>query len=315
MRIAVVGAIKSDLILKVPKLPEFGQFVRADEFLPCAGGKGANIAVAVARAGVHAQIIGCVGDDEQGSTTRATLEQAGVDVQSVKVMKDSQSSMVILLLNSIGESTGVIVRGAAEQLDAQWVTRALCPVNDPPRVLVVTFDSLPQTISATIRLGRELGIPVIVDAGPAQGYGPEIWSQCTILTPNTTEASTLVGHPINDDASVVRAARKLLAYGPQTVVVRRGALGSFLATSDFEGFLPALPVRAVDATGAGDAFTGTLAVAVAHDLPLRSAVQRGNAAGAKATTRVGALASMPTSAEIDELLSQFSGTAYGFRAP
>ena len=153
-----------------------------------------------------------------------------------------------------------------------------------------------------MRLGVDYGVPVIVDAGPARPYKPETWRDCTILTPNEQETETLVGHPVSDDTTAERAARKLLEMGPSAVVLHRGAHGALLVTSDETIHIPSFSVDVVDTTGAGDAFSGTLCVAVAEGLPHADAIRRANAAGALAVTRLGTLPIMPTRQEVDALL-------------
>ena len=147
---------------------------------------------------------------------------------------------------------------------------------------------------------------MIVDAGPARPYAPETWQDCTILTPNEQETETLVEYPVSDDATAERAARELLGMGPSAVVLHQGARGALLVTADDTIHIPSFSVDVVDTTGAGDAFSGALSVAVAEGLPLADAIRRANAAGALAVTRLGTLLVMPTRQEVDAFLGHQS---------
>jgi ribokinase len=170
--------------------------------------------------------------------------------------------------------------------------------------ILINFEIPEPTVAAGVRLGEDQGVPVVVDAGPPRPYGPETWANCTVLTPNALETAKLVGYPVQDDVTAEQAARELLAAGPQAVVLKRGARGALLLTVEREVHVPAFPVEAIDTTGAGDAFSATLTVAVAEGLPLERAVRRANAAGALTVTRFGTMPAMPTRGEVDALLSE-----------
>ncbi len=150
------------------------------------------------------------------------------------------------------------------------------------------------------------GVPSIVDAGPPRPFPEDVWRDATILSPNELEAAALVGHPVESEAQAEAAARALLAKGPRAVVIKRGGAGALLATETETRHLPALSVAVVDTTGAGDAFTGALAVAIAEGADLESAVRFANAAGGLATTRWGTMRALPSRSEVDSLLGDRS---------
>ena len=143
-----------------------------------------------------------------------------------------------------------------------------------------------------------------MDAGPPRSYSTDSWADCTILTPNELETATLVGYPVHDEATAKRAAHELLRAGPKAVVLKLGGRGALLLTEQGEEHIPAFDVDVVDTTGAGDAFSATLAIAVAEGLPLDRAVRRASAAGALTVTRPGTMSAMPTAQEVDDLLER-----------
>lgn len=302
-QIAVIGSIVIDLALQMPRLPKAGETLLVDNIKVGPGGKGANAAVAVARAGATAVLIGCIGDDDFGRMEMASLRQEGVQVDAVAVHPEAATGLGIAMIDPNGENTIVGALGANEYLGAGDVTHALELHRDTLDSILVNFEVPEPVVSTAVRLGKDYGVPVIVDAGPARPYAPDTWADCTILTPNDQETGTLVGYPVVDDVTAERAAQALLAVGPQAVVLHRGERGALLVTADGTSHIPSFSVQVVDTTGAGDAFSGALAVAVAEGLPLADAVHRANAAGALAVTRLGTLPIMPTRQELDAFLS------------
>ncbi len=217
---------------------------------------------------------------------------------------EAGTGVAFIMIDADGENTILVVNGANDRLDAETVSRALASHGATLDGILINFEIPGAAVAAGVRLGKVGGVPVIVDAGPPRPYGPEIWADCTVLTPNALETATLVGHPVQDDAAAEGAARELLAAGPQAVVLKRGARGALLLTVGREVHVPAFPVEVVDTTGAGDAFSATLAVAIAEGLPLERAVRRANAAGALTVTRFGTMPAMPTRQEVDAFLAQ-----------
>ena len=301
-QIAVIGSIVIDLAVQTPRLPAVGETLLADNFKIGPGGKGANAAVAVQRAGGAAVLLGCIGDDDFGRMETAALQAEGVDVNGVAVHPEASTGVGIAMIDAAGENTILGVLGANDYLSPDDVERALALHRDTLDGILVNFEVPEPAVAAAVRLGVDYAVPVIVDAGPARPYKPEAWRDCTILTLNEQETETLVGYPISDDTIAERAARELLGLGPSAVVLHRGAHGALLVTADDTIHIPSFPVDVVDTTGAGDAFSGTLSVAVAEGLPLANAIRRANAAGALAVTHLGTLPIMPTRQEVDAFL-------------
>ena len=305
-QIAIIGSVVIDLAVQTPRLPTVGETLLADNFKIGPGGKGANAAVAVQRAGGAAVLVGCIGDDDFGRMEMAALQEEGVDVNAVAVHPEASTGVGIAMIDANGENTILGVLGANDYLTSGDVTRALALHSNTLDGILVNFEVPEPAVAAAVQLGVDYGVPVIVDAGPARPYTPETWRNCTILTPNEQETGTLVGYPVSDDATAERAARELLRMGPNAVVLHRGAHGALLVTSDDAIHIPSFSVDVVDTTGAGDAFSGALSVAMADGLLLADAIRRANAAGALAVTRLGTLPVMPTHQEVDAFLERRS---------
>lgn len=300
--VAAVGSIITDLMVYTPRVPARGENLLAHRFQIGPGGKGANAAVACARLGASVILVGCVGDDHFGRQELTALRAEGVMVDAVSVHPQASTGVAFILVDDSGENTILVVDGANSSLSALQVETALAPHWGRLDAVLVDFEVPPEAVAAAVRGAAKHGIPSIVDAGPPRPFPAEVWRDATILTPNELEAAALVGHPVESETQAEAAARALLAKGPQAVVIKRGGAGALLASEQGIRHLPAFPVAAVDTTGAGDAFTGALAVAVAEGVDLEGAVRFANAAGGLATTRWGTMRALPSRAEVEGLL-------------
>jgi len=305
-RVAVVGSFNMDLAVRTPRVPLRGENLSAYSLRIGLGGKGANPAVGLARLGVEAFLVGCVGADDFGRRALEALAQEGVHTETMAVLPDVGTGVALIMVDDEGENTILVVNGANDRLTPEHVSRALAPLWGSVDALLVNFEIPEAAVAEAVREGLAHGLPVIVDAGPPRRYSPETWRGATILTPNEIEAETLLGYPIADEATARRAARDLLATGPKAVVLKLGAQGALLATPEECALIPPFRVNVVDTTGAGDAFAAGLVVALIEGKPLHEAVRFANAAGALAVTQMGTMNAMPTRAEVDRLLAEAS---------
>ena len=304
-QIAVIGSVVIDLAVQTPRLPTRGETLLANNFKIGPGGKGLTpLSLCKGRSGSGAARLHR--DDEFGRMEMAALREEGVDVDAVTIHPEASTGVGIAMIDADGENTILGVLGANDYLSSDNVTQVVALHQDTLDGILVNFEVPEPVVAAAVQLGVDYGIPVIVDAGPARPYAPETWRNCTILTPNKQETEILVGYPVSDDATAERAARELLRIGPSAVVLHRGARGALLVTSDDTIHIPSFSVDVVDTTGAGDAFSGTLSVAMAEGMPLVDATRRANAAGALAVTRLGTLPIMPTRQEVDTFLKHQS---------
>lgn len=299
--VAVVGSIITDVAVLTPRLPRRGENLLAHRLQIAPGGKGANAAVAAARLGARAILVGRVGADYFGRQELDALRDEHVDITAVGVDPEAPTGTAIILVDDEGENTILVVLGANARVTPAQVAAGLGAHWAALNALLVNFEIPAAAAAVAVEEASSRGIPVIVDAGPPRPYGPEVWGRADVISPNELELATLVGHPVNEQDQV-SAARELLAAGPRAVVLKRGARGALVVTRDHAYAVPAFPVPVVDTTGAGDAFSGALAVALAEGKTLPDAVRFANAAGALATTRVGTLQVMPRRSEVEDLL-------------
>lgn len=303
-RIAVVGSINMDLAVRTPRMPTRGENLMAHRWQLGLGGKGSNASVALSRMGTRALLVGAVGSDAFGRQAIETLSHEGVTTDAIVIAEDVDTGIALIMVDDGGENTILVVAGANHTLTPQAVRKALEPHWSALDALLVNFEIPEACVAEAVAGCRTHDVLCIVDAGPPRHFGRETWGGCTVLSPNALEASTLVGYDLVDDTLAVRAARDLLAAGPQAIVMKRGARGALLCTRDETVMVSAFEVEVVDTTGAGDAFTAALSLGLAEGLPLTEATRLGCAAGALAVTRLGTMNAMPTREEIEHLMQR-----------
>lgn len=302
--VAAVGSIMTDVAVFTPRLPQRGENILAHQLQIGPGGKGANAAAAAVRLGARAVLVGAVGDDHFGREDLAALRREGVVVDGVTIDRETSTGAAVILIDATGENTILVIIGANERLTPGMVESALAPHWATLDALLVNFEVPQEAVAAAVRGASGRGIPVLVDAGPPRTFPPEVWAAATVLSPNELEAATLTGRPMEDTAQAEAIARALLDAGPQAVVLKRGAAGALVATRDEVRHVPGFRVPVVDTTGAGDAFSAALLVAMAEGRDLMAAVRFASAAGALAVTRPGTLPAMPTRTEVEAFLAQ-----------
>lgn len=298
--IVVVGSLNMDLVTRVPHLPLPGETVAGGPLQLHPGGKGGNQAVAAARAGGSVRVLGRVGEDAFGPLLRAGLEEAGVDIGGV-MSCEGPSGVALITVDAQGENSIVVTPGA----NAQWQAQDLDATDFRGASVVVLQLEVPlPTVRRAAQLGRQAGAQVILNAAPAQALTAADLA-VDVLVVNEGEAGVLAGRAVNPQ-NAVEVAAELLRRGPEAVVLTLSARGAVWATARGIGHQPACAVQAVDTTAAGDAFVGALAAALSAGVGLLEAVRWGCAAGALAATRPGAQPSLPTRAELMQLLGQVS---------
>jgi len=299
--IVVVGSSNTDMVIQVPRLPLPGETVLGGRYSVSAGGKGANQAVAAARAGGHVSFISKVGNDDLGERALEGFRNEGIDTSHIKQDPDAPTGVAMIYVNDRAENCIAVAAGANENLSETDITLA-GEIIAEASVLVVQLEIPIQTVEKAVQLAAAADVLVILNPAPAQVLSDDLLRHISILTPNETEASLLTGMEVNDNLDAV--ADKLHEKGVKTVIITLGSKGSFISSDSFSGLIPAFTVNAVDTTAAGDVFNGALAVGLASKYSLKNAVHFASAAAALSVMRMGAQASAPTYKEINEFLSE-----------
>ena len=278
----VVGSVNLDLVVRAATLPAPGETVTGGTFERHGGGKSANQAVAAARHGATVRMIGAVGADELGDEAIADLVAEGVDVSGVARLENAETGVALIVVDHAGENQIAVASGANHALDPAAVERALAGAQ-AGGVALLGLEVPDDAVLAGARGARASGLQVLLNPAPARPLPDELIALSLVLTPNGTEATQLSG-----EADPEAAARALTARTGAPVVVTVGADGALLAHGDALERIPAPRVEAVDTTGAGDAFNGALASALAGGAALADAVREAVAVAADAVQRPGA---------------------------
>ena len=293
--IAVLGSANMDLVVTVDRAPGRGETVTGRTYDTVPGGKGANQALAAARAGGDVAFLGAVGDDDFGRRITALLTESGVDVSGL-VVSDRPTGTAHITVDGDGDNSIVVVPGANGTVTE--LTDAHRAAIDGADLLLMQLELPLDLVTAAAIHARSRGVRVVLTPAPAVPLPEALLDAVGLLVPNEHEAALLAG--VGDP---VAAARSLAARGGD-VVVTLGAKGALRVSGDETTEVAAFAVTAVDTTAAGDTFAGVLAVGLAEGLDWPQALRRASAAAALSVQRPGASSSMPDRAEIDAFLSE-----------
>ena len=313
-RIAVIGSINMDLVIRLPRIPRPGESVIGGDLQRFPGGKGANQAVAAARLGAETVMVGRVGDDDFGRALLETMRDNGVETRHVGTTAGVSTGVGCIAIAADGQNAIAVGPGANMHVTPADVDAAVESLRGC-RVCLLQLELPLPTVEHSIRCCRAWNIQTVLDYAPAPQNPTAGLFEANLITPNEAEAAALVGTEgvaasggsppriAEDSRALARQAEAIRRRGPATVVLKLSDRGAFLQTARESEHVPAHPIRAVDTVGAGDAFTGALGTALAEGRPLPDAVRFANAAGALACRTEGAIPSMPSRRAVEALLA------------
>jgi ribokinase len=298
-RVVILGVFVADTAYRADRMPRMGETVLGHSFALGPGGKGSNQAVACARIGADCHIISKLGQDDFATLALDTWAEAGVTAHVEQVTDSYTGAAYIFIEQATGDNAIIVAPGAAALLSAVDVEahRALIEGAD------VFVTQLEQPMEAAVRgleIARTAGVTTILNPAPAAELPEGMLALCDHVTPNETECEALTGIAVADEEDAARACAALKALGVARPVITMGERGAFL---DGYGLVPAVNAGAVvETTGAGDAFTGGFAAALAEGKPVEDAVRIGCATAGISVTRPGTASAMPSRAEVNALL-------------
>jgi ribokinase len=300
--ILVIGSLNADLVVRTPRLPVPGETIQGEDLVIIPGGKGANQAIAAARQGAEVAMAGRVGSDSFGTTLVENLQHNHVDTSHI-LTDEGATGTAIIAVDAAGQNSillspganGKVIPADVDTLDFQEV-----------KVLLLQFEIPLESVMHAAVVARQHGVRVLLNPAPAQPVPDALLTEVDILIPNESELASLTGMPVRNLGEVESAGRSLLSRGLETLVITLGADGALIISETLSQHIPGYRVEVVDTTAAGDAFIGGLSVDILNGNTLEEAVRRANACGALAATRFGAQPSLPTSEQVDQLMSQTS---------
>jgi ribokinase len=298
-RICVVGSANVDLTFRTPRLPKPGETLGGQSLFMGMGGKGANQAVMAARLGAKVTFVARVGNDAFGLEALRHYQAEGIDTTFVRRDKDRSTGAAGIIVDDHAENCIIVVPGANAGLTPGDMVEASSAIQESDAVLCQLETPLDATLEA-FRLARAAGVKTVLTPAPVQPISNEMFTLCDLCVPNKTEMEQLAACSIDSHADIHSAANLLRARGVRNIVVTIGDRGALLVNDAGAVHIPAVDLKAVDTTGAGDAFTAALAVSWAEGLELREAAQRASIVAALTVTRIGAQAAFPSLAEVND---------------
>jgi ribokinase len=302
-RICVVGSSNIDLTFRTPRLPRPGETLVGTAFQLGFGGKGANQAVMAARLGAAVTMISRVGRDVFGEQTLRNYREQGIDTTHVRIDAHHSSGVAGIVVDDASQNCILIVPGANFALTPQDVQAATPAIQAADALLAQLEVPLEPTLEA-FRVARRAGVRTILNPAPARPLPDELLQLTDLCVPNEMESEWLTGRAVTTVEEAEATARAWLRRGTRAVIITLGERGAVAVAGGATERFPAVGVNAVDSTGAGDAFIGSLAVFLAEGRSLPEAVRWANAAAALSVTRPGTQTSLPARAEFEAFFAQ-----------
>ncbi|MFO7657142.1 MAG: ribokinase [Bacteroidales bacterium] len=303
MKIVVIGSSNTEMVIKVPRLPGTGETVLGGKFYTAAGGKGANQAVAAARAGGEITFVARVGNDMFGERAIKSFKEEGVNTDNVIKDNDLPSGVAEIFVDENGHNLIAVASGANMNLSVYDIINAKQAILNADIVLMQLEVPL-KTLEYAAKLAFDNGKRVILNPAPGQQLSIGFLKYISILTPNETEAETLTGIRVEDEDSAEDAGKILISKGVNKVIITLGSKGAMVLDSSGSELVAGFKINPVDTIAAGDIFNGALAVAIAENKNIFEAVKFANAAAALSVAKIGAQSSAPRREEIFKFMNE-----------
>lgn len=299
-KILVVGSTNIDIIAQVDHLPVPGETVGDAVLSEAFGGKGANQAIAAARAGGNVTFITCLGDDDKGQRALQNLQENHIDTQYVYTVQNRYTGTALIFVDRKGENFIAVAPEANQHLSKEKMD----PYHDVIKeadLIVMQLEIPYETVKHITKLASFHGKQILLNPAPARKLDEEVLKTVTYLILNETEAEMITGRKVSEESLHV-IGHKLIEKGPENIILTLGKKGAYIFNKTIRTFVKSFPVTPVDTTAAGDTFCGAFATSILENNDLTGAARFANAAAAISVTRLGAQPSVPSLHEIERFL-------------
>lgn len=302
-KVVVVGSVNVDIFLKVTRMPQVGETILGDKFYWYLGGKGANQAVGIARLGIPVYFVGKVGNDPFKQRIIDELKKERVNTRYVMEDGENPSGMAVIFVDNEGRNCITVIGGANRHLTCADIEK-IKKIIEREDMVILQMEIPLETVKFTLEIARASGATTLLNPAPAHNLDGKDFHNIDILVPNEGETEKLSGVKINSLRDAGKAADLLLDKGVKIVVITMGEKGAFLATKKKTSHFPAVAVKPLDTTGAGDSFVAALTVALIQGKGLEEAVRYANYAASLSVTRAGAQPSLPHIKELEDFINR-----------
>ena len=300
-KIIVVGSYSKALFFNNKRIPSIGETVTAHGFFETFGGKGSNQAVTAAKLGAEVEFICKVGTDHYGNEAIGMYKECGLYGPGILSDATEPTSIGVITVDEQGNNAISICLGANEKLTAEEVVDFIKNQEQKPFIVGFQLENSPEMVIQAIKACSEMGLDVLLDPAPVAPLPDWIYPHLTYIKPNEHEAALLSGITIKTPEDAFEAGRWFLKAGVKKAIITLGEQGTVCVTPDHEQYFPPIRVNAVDTTGAGDVFSGSLMKALADEMPLDDAIVYANCAASLSVTKPGVVESIPTVEEVQAL--------------
>jgi ribokinase len=302
--VAILGVFVADLAFRAGRLPAMGETLFGSGFKMGPGGKGSNQAVAAARVGAKVTFVSKIGRDAFGDIALATWKSEGIQAQVVRSDSEATGAAFIYVNDRTGENAIIVYPGAGGALTPADVDAAAGAIRGA-RVFVTQLEQPAATARHALAMAKAAGVATVFNPAPAAPVEDAVYPLCDFVVPNETEAAALTGQRLESLDDARRAGDALLAKGAGTALITLGEKGALFHARGRSDLVPAVKAGpVVETTGAGDAFVGGFAAALARGSDPLAATRFGCAVAGISVTRAGTAPSMPTLAEVEPLMSR-----------
>lgn len=296
-KVIVVGGVSIDLVAYSKRPPETGETVIGDDFKLVLGGKGSNQAIAAALAGSSSLLVSCIGDDLFSDFAKNTLKEFGVHTNFLRVV-EGPTGIAHIRVGESGDNNIVVIPLANSKIRSEQIDETF--IGNPDVDVLLLQLEIPWSLNQhAINIAKTNGAAIILDPAPAMELDESAWSQVDIVTPNESEAKSLTGVAVIDEASAMAAGKWFLDRGVTFALITVGANGVYCVSEKGLTHFSAPKVKALDTTAAGDAFAGYLGALISQGAELDLAISQAVVAATISVTRVGASSSLPSRAELE----------------
>ena len=296
--ITVLGIFVADISFSGPKIPSIGETILGKKYNVGPGGKGCNQAIAIARLGGNTNFISKIGKDAYGELALKTLEKNKISTENIIQDGNQQTGVAgILVDQNTGKNAINVIVGAPSSLKISEIEKQINLIKKSK--IFLTQLEVPKDVTLhCLKTAKENGCTTILNPAPASEISNEFYNNIDFFTPNETEAEFYTGIKITNDQEAKQAADKLINLGIKKVIITLGEKGLFYSDGKEEIYLKAEAVKAIDTTGAGDAFNGGLAYGLSKEKPIKECLKLANKVAGISTTKLGAGDAMPFSSDI-----------------